>query len=263
MKQDHVSNYLRITGFQFAQEWCNIQENIQKIITALESLDDKPDIFVLPEMFTTGFSMDAAQNAETMDADTFAILRNLAEESETAICGSMIIRDKAAFYNRFIFVHPSGEIDTYDKHHLFTMGEENQHYTAGTSRELFEYKGWKIFPTVCYDLRFPVWCRNNLNYDLMINVANWPAPRAEVYNTLMKARAIENQCYAVGVNCVGTDGNNLSYLGQSVVVDAKGLEMKKCGADEEVFTIILDKYALNEFRQKFPVLKDGDSFQLF
>lgn len=258
-----VSHYLSIAVFQFAPQWLNRRLNLTTINQQIDALEEKPDLFVLPEMFSTGFSMDAIENYTLMDGEDILLLKSMSKEHNVAICGSLIIRDKGAFYNRFIFISPNGNVETYDKKHLFTMGDEHSHYTPGTMRCIIDYKGWKIMPTICYDIRFPVWCRNNMNYDILLCVANWPMVREETWNTLLKARAIENQCYVIAVNRTGTDGNNIQYNGQSVILDAKGQEKMKAGNETEVLETILDKYKLQEYRKTFPVLKDSDSFQIY
>lgn len=243
--------------------WEDKARNIQKFNTLLEDIKGQPDIVLLPEMFTTGFSMSARQLAETANGDTVSWMKRVAATKEFALGGSIIIEEGGNHFNRFYVVTPKGETFQYDKRHLFRMGNENELYSRGTQRVVFEYLGWRIMLNICYDLRFPVWSRNQRDYDLLINVANFPAPRREVWNTLLKARAIENQCYVAAVNRVGTDGMNISYTGDSQIVSPKGLVMNM--ADENKETIIygsLDMKELIEFREKFPVLLDLDDFEI-
>ncbi|HPS14153.1 MAG TPA: nitrilase-related carbon-nitrogen hydrolase, partial [Prolixibacteraceae bacterium] len=196
------------------------------------------------------------------DGATVTWMKELSSLKKMAIGGSLFIFENGKYYNRFCWVEPDGKIITYDKRHLFSMGDEDQSFTRGDAQTLIEYNGWKIFPQICYDLRFPVWSRNIHDYDLLINVANWPAPRNEVWKTLLKARSIENQCYTVAVNRIGTDGMNINYSGNSVVIDPKGIKLFNAHHREIIETVSLDYQELQHFRRKFNVLKDQDHFTI-
>lgn len=257
-----ANDQIKIALLQYDIEWENKQANIDKI-EQMVSGTEGADLIVLPEMFTTGFSMNISDCAEKMDGQTVVWMKQFAQNRNVAICGSIIIEENGVFYNRLIFVKPDGRIYEYDKRHLFTMGNEQNYYTPGNQRKIIEYKGFRILPLICYDLRFPVWSRNQNEYDLMIYVANWPAPRRAVWNTLLQARAIENQAYVTAVNCIGTDANQINYKGDSCFVDAKGkvtqtLPINTEGVLVEVFS--LD--SLRKFREKFPVLNDADQFEI-
>lgn len=256
----HIKKELNIALVQFAPEWKNAAANRAILSSMFGDLDENIDLIVLPEAFATGFSMDASDVAEPMTRETVNWMKQVACNYNTVICGSIFISDGNRFYNRFLWITPDGEILHYDKRHLFSVGGEHNSYFPGNNRVLIEYKGWRIFPQICYDLRFPVWCRNNLQYDIMINVANWPAPRHDVWQTLLKARAIENQCYVIGVNRLGIDENNVIYRGDSVVIDARGV-IKLDAKDQlgiSYYSVRLDK--LHSFRRKFDALSDADEF---
>lgn len=258
-----VNETLNIAIVQTNLIWENKEKNIEKFSSIIEDIKGKPDIVLLPEMFTTGFSMNTKQLAEPANGDTVSWMKNIAASKGFALGGSVIIEEGGNHFNRFYFITPSGEIFQYDKRHLFRMGNENELYSRGTKRVVFEYLGWRIMLNICYDLRFPVWSRNKRDYDLLINVANFPAPRRDVWNILLKARAIENQCYVAAVNRVGTDGMNIAYTGDSQFVSPKGLVMAL--AEENKETIIygsLNMKELIEFREKFPVLLDLDEFEI-
>lgn len=254
---------LRVTPLQTRLVWEDPAANRARFSALFDDLQGKTDLIVLPEMFSTGFSMAPESCAEAPDGNTQAWLKTEASRTGAAICGSIAVVDQGRFMNRFVWADPEGNFYHYDKRHLFRMGEESEHYSAGEQRVLIEYRGWRILPQVCYDLRFPVWCRNRNDYDLMLCVANWPAPRRNAWRTLLMARAIENQCYVVGVNRVGRDGNQLDYAGDSLVVDFKGeLLADGVGAEEWQINQALDAAALSRFRERFPAWKDADEFQL-
>ena len=220
------------------------------------------DIVVLPEMFTTGFSMRSSDLAETTQGDTLQWMALQASALQVVLCGSLIISDQGQFYNRFIWMPPDGEMRFYDKRHLFRMSTENDHYSAGTDRLLIDYQGNHICPLVCYDLRFPVYSRNNQAYDLAIYVANWPAVRRQHWITLLKARAIENQCFIVGVKRIGTDGNQVDYCGDSMVIGYQGdtlIDMREAPGLQRISLSFAD---LATYRSDFPAWKDSDSFTL-
>ena len=219
--------------------------------------DQSADLFVLPEMFSTGFATQPEGIAEE-DNSSLAWMKEIALQRQAAIAGSIAVRDDEHYYNRFYFVKPDGEISTYDKRHLFTYGEEDLFFTAGTERTIVEYQGIRFLLEVCYDLRFPVWSRNRKDYDIILYVANWPTSRMIVWNTLLRARAIENQCFVAGVNRVGSDPT-CEYSGGSMVIDAYGKVIADCGTDMPCCkTVELDMDRLNAFRKKFPVLDDAD-----
>lgn len=254
---------LTISLIQYDIIWEDKLANFKKIGLLLEKIIGSSDIIVLPEMFSTGFSMNVSSLAESMDGQTVSWMKKIAKEKNQAICGSLIIQENGCFFNRLLFVQPDGQMDSYDKRHLFTMGNEQKYYSRGEKLMIVEYKGFRILPLVCYDLRFPVWSRNTDNFDLMIYVANWPAPRQKAWETLLKARAIENQSYLVGVNRIGTDANGINYSGGSYAIDAKGKIIQRLSKNEE--GVITEKYSLESlqrFRKHFPVLDDADRFSL-
>lgn len=249
---------LRVTLVQAELLWEDCVGNLHFFSQLLEPLAGTTDVVILPEMFTTGFSLNGEVLAETMTGPTVRWLQQLANNVDAAICGSVIIRQQSALYNRFIWVTPAGEIYHYDKHHLFRYAQENSVYSPGSEKLVIDYKGWKIRPFVCYDLRFPVWCANvNKAYDLGIYVANWPAARAAHWKALLLARAIENQVYIAGVNRIGRDGNNLEYAGDSMLLDPQGRIMQQCGAKEQCTTSVISHSELEEYRNRFPAWMDS------
>lgn len=258
-----AKNKLNISIFQLDTKWEDVDSNLKNIEKNLGDISDGTDIVILPEMFNTGFTMNKLL-AEDMSGRTVQSMIAWARDKNIAITGSICFREKDKIYNRLIWCDPAGSIYTYDKRHLFRMGEESEHYSSGNEIVTIDYQGWKIRPFICYDLRFPVWSRNVGNsYDVLVNVANWPEVRREAFITLLKARAIENLSYAVGVNRVGKDGMNIKYSGDSLVLDPKG----KCllgplPAKEFTESISLDYQELINFRKKFPAWKDADDFRL-
>jgi omega-amidase len=257
-----VKDQLKIALVQFDIVWESVAENCWKIEQLVCDHKSDVDILVLPEAFNTGFSMNPERVSETPVGDTIEWMRYLALRRNFVVCGSLFVYENGNYYNRFYWVDPEGETYTYNKRHLFSLGGEDQFFTHGNSQTIIEYNGWKIFPLICYDLRFPVWCRNSQLYDLMINVANWPSSRSEVWKTLAKARAIENQCYVVAVNRIGVDGKGIEYSGDSQVIDPKGIKMFKAENREIIETVTLDYNQLHAFRKKFNTLKDGDQFNI-
>ncbi|MGQ7870775.1 amidohydrolase [Sunxiuqinia sp. sy24] len=254
---------LNITLVQCDLAWERPVENRKHLAHLLDDLPEETDLVVLPEMFATGFSMQVEQWAEPMDGETIAWMKKLANIKQATISGSLMIRENDSFYNRFIFAHPDGKLEHYDKRHLFSMGEEHVHFTPGQHREIIQIKSFRILPQVCYDLRFPVFSRNRQDYDLLINTANWPAPRREVWQTLLKARAIENQAYVAGVNRIGRDVKGINYKGDTCLVDAKGKPMLVADDNQEqLLHAKLSRNSLERFRKNFPVLPDADDFQL-
>ena len=242
--------------------WENPKLNRNYFDERIYSISENIDLIVLPEMFTTGFTMNPSAVSETMQGETVLWLQSLAKAKNCAITGSVVIKEKGNFYNRMLFVFPSGEIQYYDKRHLFTLAGEEKVYTAGTQKLIVEYLGWKICPLVCYDLRFPVFSRNVEDYDLLIYVASWPKVRATAWDALLRARAIENVSYVVGVNRMGEDASGHAYIGHSQVVDYLGGYVLEPQESEAIFTATLDKSKLIETRKKFAFLNDRDSFKL-
>ena len=234
----------------------------------IKSLKQTTHIVVLPEMFSTGFSMQPETLAEKMDGPTVQWMKGIAASNKIILTGSVIIEDEEQYYNRLLWVLPNGEIGYYDKRHLFAYGDEDKHYSAGSNRFIASVNGWKINLMVCYDLRFPVWARQQFHqadgyeYDVLVYVANWPERRKHAWKTLLQARAIENQCYVVGVNRVGTDGAGLTYSGDSMVADSLGSVLYQKENAEDIFTISLDKKHLTEVREKLPFWKEADAFIL-
>lgn len=242
--------------------WENPEANRNLFEDKINSISDTIELIVLPEMFTSGFTMNPSTVAETMEGKTISWLRDMAKSKNCAITGSLVIQENGNFYNRMVFVFPTGEVQHYDKRHLFTLAGEEKVYTAGTDKLILEYKGWRICPLVCYDLRFPVFSRNIENYDLLIYVASWPQPRINAWDILLKARAVENLSYTIGVNRVGKDQNNLEYNGHSQVVDELGNHVLSPQENDEIFIVELDKNKMLETRNRLNFLNDKDNFQL-
>ncbi len=258
-----TKNGLRIALAQVDLVWENPEQNRLNLERGIANLKSLCDLVILPETFTTGFSTSAYDLAEPMDGLTIKWLINLSATTQIAICGSLIIKDGDQVFNRFVFVQPNGQIVFYDKRHLFSIGGEAHPFKQGNKKLIVTYLGWRIALYICYDLRFPVWCRNVNDTDLMIFTANWPASRSEVWNILLKARAIENQVVVAGVNRVGTDGNGIFYSGNSQVINMKGENFVPFFSSENGWLIY--EVSLNElqiFRKKFPVAKDADNFTI-
>lgn len=254
---------LRVTLVQSMLHWEDAEANRTMFSERLRPLAGTTDLIVLPEMFTTGFSMRSRELAETMGGATVSWMREEAAACGAAIYGSVIIEEQGERYNRGLFVRPNGELTSYDKRHLFRMAEEQRHYAPGTKRTVVELKGWRILLQVCYDLRFPVFSRNRGDVDLMLYVANWPEARRFPWSQLLIARAIENQTCVVGLNRVGMDGQGHHYSGDSVVLDARGATIGFVAPSQEgCTTVTLDRAALDEFRTKFPASMDADDFTL-
>jgi omega-amidase len=279
---------LTITTIQTSLHWEDKASNLQMLEEKINSIKEKTEIVVLPEMFSTGFSMQPEKLAETMDGETVQWMKRIAARKRIILTGSVIISDtglaassgQTRYYNRLIWMLPNGQYGIYNKRHRFAYAGEDEHFSAGTKRLIASVKGWKINLLVCYDLRFPVWARQaplsdrarpdisgrgaegEAEYDVLIYVANWPERRIHAWKTLLQARAIENQCYVVGVNRTGDDGNNIHYSGESMIIDPLGevLYIKK--DEEDIFTITLDKDYLNSVREKFPFWRDADHFQI-
>ncbi len=261
---------LRITLVHGATRWHDPAGNREYYGELIGGLRGKTDLVLLPETFTSGFSNDAVAQAETMDGPTVAWMREQAFALDAAVCGSLQLRVGEDVFNRLLLATPDGELRSYDKRHLFRFGGEHERYAAGRDRLVAEWRGWRICPLVCYDLRFPVFSRNRydverpgqLDYDLLLYVANWPSARAYPWKTLLRARAIENLCYVAGLNRVGTDGNQLHYAGDSAVIDFVGHPVSECGDEDIVVTVTLQAKALAAHRERFPAMLDGDAFTL-
>ena len=249
--------YLKISGLNLDITWKNKTENFNKIE---ESLNDvTADIFLLPEMFSTGFYMKPEEIADRNE-ETLNWMKKFAKEKNTAVCGSASIYEDEHYLNRFYFVEPDGNYSFYDKRHLFSYSGEDKTYRSGQERVIVNYKGWRILLQVCYDLRFPVFSRNNGDYDVILYVANWPNTRIDAWQTLLKARAIENQAYVFGLNRIGIDGNNLEYPESSYCFFADGTEVSI--TEKNIVSASLDLEKLEEFRTQFPFLSDRDEFEL-
>ena len=258
-----MMNELKIACIQSDLAWEDADKNLNMFARELQSVPEDTELIILPEMFSTGFSMKTEKLAEIMNGKSFVWLKEQATKINKVIIGSLIIADNNDYYNRLFVMFPDGNYEYYDKRHLFRMGNEHKHYSAGNKRLVFQYKNWRICPLTCYDLRFPVWSRNQNDYDLLIYIANWPESRRVVWEKLLPARAIENQVYVAGVNRVGEDGEGLSYAGDTMIINPRGEIMVK--SKEKTQQIIhaglsLDK--LNHFREKFPVGLDADNFKI-
>jgi predicted amidohydrolase len=288
---------LTITTIQSNLHWEDKAANLQMFEEKITQLQQKTELVILPEMFSTGFSMQPEKLAEKMDGTTITWMKKLSAEKKIILTGSLIIEDEGNYYNRLVWMLPNGQYGFYDKRHLFAYGQEDQHYTPGNKRLIASVKGWKINLQICYDLRFPVWSRQKPDastladlvaseleakdfplpptedggasvvapdlipeYDVLVYVANWPERRNHAWKTLLQARAIENQCYVVGVNRVGNDGNDMHHSGDSMIVDAMGTVLYTKPEVEDIFTITLQKEPLDEIRNKLPFLKDADRF---
>lgn len=253
---------MTISLIQAPLSWENPLDNRIYFEEKINDLGHRSDLVILSEMFTSGFTMNPKSVAETMNGATIQWLHNLASKNNLAITGSLVIEENGNYYNRMVFVFPNGTIEYYDKRHLFTLAGEHQTYQSGTSKTIVTYKEWNICLQICYDLRFPVFARNVESYDLLIYVANWPKVRTNAWDILLKARAVENLCYVVGVNRIGADDNNHQYIGHSQVVDELGNYLVEPSEIEGVFTTILNKNKMLETRSKLNFLNDRDDFQL-
>jgi omega-amidase len=267
---------LKVSIIQSYLHWENVDENLTMFSEKIDTISETTDIIVLPEMFNTGFSMLSEKFAETMNGKSVEWMAAQSKKADAVITGSLIIQENNNFYNRLVWVQPDGKLYTYDKRHLFRMGDEHLSFSAGKERLIVTYKGWRFCPMICYDLRFPVWARNTNfchpepveaqttnAYDCLIYVANWPEARKKPWSKLLEARAIENQCYVIGVNRIGEDGNGIPCSGNSVIIDPKGEVISNIPENEnctQTRTLSLDE--LNSFREAFPVTKDGDQFEI-
>ena len=254
---------LSITGIQTKLYWEDKKANLQMFEEKILSISKPTEVVVLPEMFSTGFSMRPEKLAETMEGETLRWMKRMASAKAIVMTGSVIIEENNQYFNRLVWMLPNGDVGYYDKRHLFAYADEDQHYSAGSKRLIASVNGWKINLLVCYDLRFPVWSRQDqARYDVLIYVANWPDRRIRAWRTLLQARAIENQCYVVGVNRVGEDGNGIHYSGESMVVDPAGETLYQNKDEEDIFTVALDSSDLETIRRKFPFWKDADKFNI-
>ena len=252
---------LNVTIVQADLAWHDPDRNLERFSGMIAGVQET-DLIVLPETFTTGFTMDAEAHAENMDGRGVAWMRETAKTAQASICGSLIIEDQGRFYNRFVCVSPEGATVHYDKRHLFRLAGEQHHYSPGKDFVTFEIAGWRICPMVCYDLRFPVWSRNRGRYDLLLYVANWPSPRHHAWETLLRARAIENQAYVAAVNRVGKDGNNIAYSGGSAIIDYVGGDLCNLHDRAGTASASLDPAMLGKFRDRFAFHLDADDFTL-
>jgi len=260
---------LTTTLIQTNLHWENKEQNLRMLEEKILGIRDKTELVILPEMFNTGFSMRAAPLAENMEGDTIRWMKKISKQKNIILAGSIIVEEGGNFYNRLIWMMPNGQFGVYDKRHRFAYGGEDEEFAAGNKRLIASVKGWKINLLVCYDLRFPVWARqqsheneNGFEYDVLVYVANWPERRIHAWRTLLQARAIENQCYTIGVNRVGDDGNNIHYNGCSMIISPLGELLYEKKDKEDVFTYTLERERLDEVRNKFPFWKDADLFQI-
>lgn len=258
---------LTLTIIQTDIFWQNKTANLESLARKIDAIEERTEIVILPEMFTTGFTMQPALFAETMEGETVAWMKEISARNKIILTGSIIIKEQDLYYNRLIWMLPNGQFGYYNKRHLFAYAEEDKHYAAGNKRLIASVKGWKINLQICYDLRFPVWSRQQPDdtgqeYDLLINVASWPERRSHAWKTLLCARAIENQCYAVGVNRVGKDGKNINHSGNSILIDPLGQVLYHKNEEEDVCTITIQKEDLDKVRAQFPFYKDADNFSI-
>ena len=256
-----LARTLRVALIQAAPRWHDPAANRELFSRAIETIEGPVDLVVLPEMFNTGFTMSSTEVAESMDGETVAWLRAQAAAHGVTIAGSVAIHERG-YFNRLLWMAPDGRESVYDKRHLFRMAGEHEHYAAGRDRVVVRIGPWRVCLCVCYDLRFPVWLRSRNDYDVLLCVANWPAARQSAWNALLRARAVENQCYAVGVNRVGEDGNGVAYRGGSAVYDWEGTALVEAFDDSAVLSASLEFDALEEYRERFPAWQDADDFEV-
>lgn len=243
--------------------WENPIQNRLNFASKIDAISDPVNLIVLPELFTTGFTMNVVENAETMSGDTLKWMCGIAAKNQAAIVGSIIISEQNKYHNRLVFVRPDGSFETYDKRHSFTLAGEHKVFEAGNEKKVIEYLGWSLCPQICYDLRFPVWARNTVDYDILIYVANWPAQRIDAWDSLLKARAIENMSYCIAVNRVGLDAKNLQYPGHSAVYNVLGKRLTEIRPNKECVKIVsLNKAELEKNRKHLGFLNDKDRFNL-
>ncbi len=254
---------LNITIIQSDLVWEDVDKNIENFTNKLKQIEKETDLIVLPEMFATGFSMNPSKFAQALDGQIVNWLKEKASEINATITGSLIIKENGNYYNRLVWMDPSGEFQFYDKRHLFGYAGEDKYYNSGYKHLITKIDNWRIRPLICYDLRFPVWSRNQKDYDILIYIANWPSFRNSAWKTLLQARAIENQAYVIGVNRVGDDGNSIPHTGDSCVIDPQGNILSNIKPNEEsVETLSVSYSELIEYRRKFPALDDADNFEI-
>ena len=260
---------LTITTIQTGVQWEDKSANLKRLEERIFAIPEPTELVVLPEMFSTGFSMRPQALAERMDGPTLAWMQEIAARKKIILTGSVIIEEEGNYFNRMIWMLPNGEYGKYDKRHRFAYAGEDEQYSAGHTRLIASVKGWRVLLLVCYDLRFPVWSRQTpqsgapeLEYDLLLYVANWPESRSHAWKTLLQARAIENQCYVAGVNRIGDDGNKIYHSGDTMVIGPLGEILYSAGANDEAFTLTLRKEDLARIRQRFPFWKDADHFSI-
>ena len=251
---------LNISLVQTELVWQQAHTNCQHIGQMLDEQINNTDLIVLPEMFNTGFTLDATKVAESMSGDTVGWMKQLATLHDAAITGSLVIKESGHNFNRMVIAYPDGSVEYYDKKHLFRMANEQERYTAGDSRLIVNWRGWRIALYVCYDLRFPVWCRSQNDTDLMLFIASWPAARSFPWSTLLRARAMENLSYVCGVNRIGTDANDIAYSGDSALLDMAGEDLCQMNDADQIVTHTLSAKDLLTFRKKFPAHLDADTF---
>tara|TARA_B110000967_G_scaffold199969_1_gene235070 strand:- start:527 stop:1303 length:777 start_codon:yes stop_codon:yes gene_type:complete len=258
-----MPNELHVVGIQSDLFWENPSKNRASFEEKINGLPENTDLIVLPEMFTTGFTMNPQKVAEKMDGPSIRWMQKIALQKQVAITGSLVIEQNHNYYNRLVFVHPCGTIECYDKKHSFTLAGEDRVYTVGNQKLIVAYKGWRICPLICYDLRFPVWVRNTENYDVLIFMANWPVARIKAWETLLKARAIENMSYVIGINRTGLDKNKYEYSGNSLIVDYLGEELSNLQKNKiGLVTAVISKTNQNKIRKKLGFLNDKDAFEI-
>lgn len=258
-----MQDLLKIAIIQSDLVWEDPKQNRDNFAKKINTITSNPDIILLPEMFTSGFTMTPQNVAETMKGDSVNWMLKMASKTKSAIAGSLVIEEEGVFFNRFAFAKPDGAIEIYDKRHTFTLAGENEIYASGKDKVILDYKGWKICPLICYDLRFPVWARNTETYDVLLYVANWPKPRITAWDALLKARAIENMSYCIGVNRVGLDANNHEYSGHSAAYDVLGEQLFAIEDGKDHIEIVtLSKTHLTSIRGKLKFLNDSDDFTL-
>ena len=263
---------LTVATIQADLVWEDKAANLDRFQEKIEALSSEVELVILPEMFTTGFSMSPQTLAETADGETIAWMKQLSQDRNIVIVGSMIAKENDAYYNRLICMLPTGSYGIYDKRHLFSFAGEENHYSAGNKRLIASIKGWKLNLQICYDLRFPVWARQQMKvsekeeivpeYDMLVYVANWPERRVNAWRTLLCARAIENQCYVIGVNRVGNDGNGIYHNGSTMIIGPLGEVLYHAVDKEDICEMTLSKEELKDIRNKFSFLKDGDDFNI-
>ncbi|MCH7412919.1 amidohydrolase [Belliella sp. R4-6] len=258
---------LKIALIQTDLYWHDKTANFSMLEEKIWEIDGEVDLIILPEMFSTGFTMEVKEYGEPMNFTACKWLKQMAAQTGAVVTGSVIIKEGDDYYNRMLWACPDGELMHYDKRHLFRMANEDEHFSMGQERRIFQIKGWNILPQICYDLRFPVWSRNTskdgkMDYDISIYIASWPKPRISAWDILLQARAVENLVYSIGVNRIGEDGNGVLYSGNSAVYNFKGDQLMFSKDQEQTLIVELNFEALNSFRQKFPAWKDSDNFQI-